>query len=288
MGQFTEGRVQICMDNAQEAEKLFKHLERLNSYVENHYQGDASYYNHEIFHGKEFTEIRVEFCSGRYANCEWQGEIIIAESLPYYKSIIEFSFEIPNCESWFVGDEPHEWEEGGIFYNIAQRIEKHRLISIGTPSFELKEDRLHVSMKLEGEPFDFEIAVDEMDYWIGNENFDVHYYREGWEWEDYQKICVYRVKDGTTDTSKEGEVAVYDIRNQVPLRPLKVRQEIIEDGESVPVKWVNGEEGFYDPEQEWTIRQIAQTDDSFGGGTFNLHLLIGGKEAYAYSVDFEE
>jgi len=127
MGQFTEAYVNICVANSQKAEELFAHLQEMNDIVTEKYQGDSNYYDHEIFHGKEFSEIRIQFSSGRYQNCEWQGEILIAESLPYYKEIIEFEFNIPNCESYWVGDEPEEWEEGGSFYKIAQRIEKSRI-----------------------------------------------------------------------------------------------------------------------------------------------------------------
>ena len=127
MGQFTEAYVNICVANSQKAEELFAHLQEMNTIVAEKYQGESNYYDHEIFHGKEFSEIRIQFSSGRYANCEWQGEILIAESLPYYKEIIEFEFSIPNCESYWIGDEPEEWEEGGCFYKVAQRIEQKRL-----------------------------------------------------------------------------------------------------------------------------------------------------------------
>lgn len=307
MGQYTEGRVQICMDNAQEAEKLFKHLENLNTYVENHYKGYSDYYKHEIFHGKDFTEIRVEFSSDRYANCEWQGEVIIAESLPYYKNIIEFEFNIPNCESWFVGDEPEEWQEGGIFHKIANRIEEHRLLNIDKINFNVASSKnrplkyqtpvyigengtqfciIKVS-DLDGNihDFKFEMYEGQSDFWeggqVGNLSFDLNYFNDEPDHPECNHIALYIEKES------DGEIDRTESFLSIPLQEfpkISLRNDL-DDDSGVPVKFV-GEDGKIDyvTRDSGVIRLIEQFDSY---DEFNLKILVVDREALAVSIDFD-
>lgn len=305
MGQYTEAYVNICVANSQKAEELFAHLQEMNTIVAEKYQGESNYYDHEIFHGKEFSEIRIQFSSGRYANCEWQGEILIAESLPYYKDIIEFEFNIPNCESYWIGDEPEEWEEGGGFYKVAQRIEQHRLerlemfhlnkavslnrsLKYQTPRFVEKEGKKFCTVSLIDfdevkHDFEFEMYENQDDFWeggqVGNLSFDLNYFADEPNEEDHH-IGIYLERlDGTIEHSNSFLC--------IPLAPLPEisLSSDLEPDTGVPIKFVaDNTEGYISAEDGLKIRLIDQFD---ARDEFNLRILVGDKEALAVSVDFD-
>jgi len=305
MGQFTEAYVNICVANSQKAEELFAHLQEMNDIVTEKYQGDSSYYDHEIFHGKEFSEIRIQFSSGRYQNCEWQGEILIAESLPYYKEIIEFEFNIPNCESYWIGDEPEEWEEGGYFYKVAQRIEQQRLqrlefvhlrkavslnrsLKYQSPRFVEKEGKRFCIISLIDfdevkHDFEFEMYEGQLDFWeggqVGNLSFDLNYFVDEPNEED-RHIGIYLEKlDGEVDTNESFL--------NIPLRKfpeISLRSDL-EPDTGVPVKFVGSDaKDEYITSEDGVIRLVEQFESR---DEFNIRILIGEREAIAVSVDFD-
>lgn len=306
MGQYTEGYVNICVANSQKAEGLFAHLQEMNDIVTEKYQGDSNYYDHEIFHGKEFSEIRIQFSSGRYANCEWQGEILIAESLPYHKDIVEFEFNIPNCESYWIGDEPEEWEEGGSFYNIAQRVEKHRLKFIDKINFD-KASKNNRSLKyqapvyteengtkfctikvndLDGttHDFKFEMYEGQSDFWeggqVGNLSFDLNYFvDESNEKDHHIGLYIENQSDGKIDHSETFLSVPLQEFPQVSLR------SDLDDDTGVPVKYVGKDaKDEFITRDSGVIRLIEQFDSY---DEFNLRILVGDREAVAVSVDFD-